>query len=67
MLPAVFGSREFAAAGDQPHRAARIVGLYVGRILNGEKPANLPAQQSTKVELIVKHRSCSGRADEVIE
>jgi putative ABC transport system substrate-binding protein len=56
----------------------RLVGLYTGRILKGEKPADLPVVQVSKVELIVNLRvaktlgltvplSVLGRADEVIE
>jgi putative ABC transport system substrate-binding protein len=83
-MPAIFQFREFAAAGglmsyggnrtDQSH----LVGVYAGRILKGEKPADLPVQRITKVELIINLRtakalsltvplSLRGRADEVIE
>jgi putative ABC transport system substrate-binding protein len=83
-VPAIFGFREFAVAGGLMSYGAnlmdqhRTVGIYIGRILRGEKPSNLPVQQSTKVELIINLKTAKalgltvplvllGRADEVIE
>lgn len=64
-VPAITQSRDFAIAGGlmsyggdftQSHRRT---GIYVGRILNGEKPADLPVQLVTKVELFVNLKAAS--------
>jgi putative ABC transport system substrate-binding protein len=83
-VPTVFQYRTFAAAGGMMSYGTDIMeldrqaGLYVGRILKGEKPAELPVQQATKVELIINVKTIKAfgldlppallaRADEVIE
>jgi putative ABC transport system substrate-binding protein len=83
-LPAIYTVREFPEAGGlmsygaSTRDAGRLGGVYVARILKGEKPANLPVQQSVKFELIINLTIAKvlgldlpltllGRADEVIE
>jgi putative ABC transport system substrate-binding protein len=83
-LPAIYAWREAAAAGGLASYNAsladanRIAGTYVGRILKGANPSDLPVQQATNVELIVNLKTAKalgltfplsmlGRADEVIE
>jgi putative ABC transport system substrate-binding protein len=83
-LPAIYASRDTVNSGGLISygadfaEASRLAGRYVGRILNGEKAADLPVQQSTKVELFLNMKTARalgitfplnllGRADQVIE
>jgi ABC transporter substrate binding protein len=83
-IPAIYPLREIAAAGGlmsygtSPDEAYRLVGHYAARILNSDKPTDLPVQQSTRVELVLNLKAARtlgltspltliGRADEVIE
>ena len=84
-LPAIYPFRDAVETGGlmsygpgSSYDGDRLSGVYAGRILKGEKPANLPVQQSSKVELVINLRAAKvlgltiplsllGRADEVIE
>jgi putative ABC transport system substrate-binding protein len=83
-VPAIYQFREFVLSGGLASFGTTVVdtyrplGVYAGRILKGEKPADLPVQQPTKLQLIINMKTANalgitvplplvGRADEVIE
>jgi putative ABC transport system substrate-binding protein len=83
-IPAIHAAWDFVIAGglmsygNNPSESYRQAGIYAGRVLKGEKPADLPVQQATKVSLAINLKTAKslgvsvsntliGRADEVIE
>jgi putative tryptophan/tyrosine transport system substrate-binding protein len=83
-VPAIYAYREFVEAGGLMSYGSsiaetyRLVGVYTGRVLNGDKPADLPVLQSTKIEFAINLKAAKlldlafpitllGRADKVVE
>jgi putative ABC transport system substrate-binding protein len=83
-VPAVYEVREFAVAGGLLSYGTNVAdsyrraGNYTGRVLKGDKPANLPVQQVTKLEMVINLNTAKAlgldvslqlqqRADEIIE
>jgi len=83
-VPAISQYREFAIAGglisygSDNRESYRLAGIYTGHVLKGERPADLPVQQATRLEMYINLRTAKalgitvplplfGRADEVIE
>jgi putative ABC transport system substrate-binding protein len=70
-IPTIHAVREFTVAGGLMSYAAqfsdayRLTGLYTGRILKGEKPANLPVQQAVKIELVINLKAAKALGLEV--
>ena len=83
-VPTIYQDRDFAVAGGllsygtDLTETYRLAGIYTGRVLKGEKPADLPVQQATKVEFYINLKTAKAlglhvpaamqaRADEMIE